>query len=94
MKNNLEKIRDYFKRQYLILIDNFGEEKRPEKIEAAKIILDVIEKFIPKEPKKEGLADWYCPTCKAWIKYDSLNMPQESAPKRCDGCGQVLNWRK
>ena len=93
MKITIEQIRDYYKMKYWRLIDNFGFEKHPEKIEAVKIILDVIEKFIPKKPKKEGLADWYCPNCKVWIKYDSLNMPIESAPKRCEECGQMFEWK-
>lgn len=93
-QKDIEQAREHFKHEYRVAIDNFGEEKHPEKIAMYKIAIEVLEKFIPKQPKKEGLADWYCPACKAWIKYDSLNMPRESAPKRCDGCGQVLNWRK
>ena len=91
-QKEIEKARDYYRHEYLKLIDYFGKEKHPEKIEMAKLVLDIIEKFIPKEPKKEGLADYYCPTCRAWIKYDSLNMPKESAPKRCEECGQELLW--
>lgn len=92
-QQDLEKVLEHFKNEYRVLIDNFGEEKHPEKIAMIRIVIEIIEKFIPKEPKKEGLADWYCPTCRAWIKYDSLNMPIEHAPKRCEECGQKLLWR-
>jgi predicted Zn finger-like uncharacterized protein len=93
MKTTLETALAYFKEQYRLLIDNFGEEKHPEKIEAVKIAIDVIERFIPKEPRSVGLSDWYCPACGAWIKFDSLNIPIESAPKRCEECGQIFTWK-
>lgn len=94
MKHLLETTLEHFKHEYWKLLDNFGEEKHPEKIAMYKIVIDIVEKFIPKQPRSEGLSDWYCPACKAWIKYDSLNMPRDHAPKRCECCGQVLDWRK
>lgn len=90
----LEQVRDHFRSELWKLTDNFGEEKHPEKIETLKIIIEIIEKFIPKQPKAEGVSDWYCPTCRAWIKFDSLNIPMESAPKRCEECGQVFEWKE
>lgn len=93
MKNNLEKIRDYFKREYLRLNDYFGFEQHPEKIEAVKLIIELIEKEMPKKPLADGLADRRCPACRAWLPFDVLNVPLESAPKRCAECGQVLNWK-
>lgn len=89
----LEQLRDHFKREYLKLIDYFGDEKHPEKIEACKIVLDLIEKAIPKEPRAFGPADRYCPACGAWIKYDALNVPISSAPGRCTECGQIFEWK-
>jgi predicted Zn finger-like uncharacterized protein len=92
MKVTLEKTRDHFQDKLWKLMDNFGAEKHPEKIEACKLILELIEKAIPKEPRTEGLADRYCPTCRAWIKFDALNVPIEHAPKRCEECGQLFTW--
>lgn len=48
MKNNLEAALAYFKREYWKAIDNFGEEKHPEKIEAFKIAIELIEREIKK----------------------------------------------
>lgn len=90
---NLEQLRDHFREKLRELTDYYGDEKHPEKIEACKLILELIEKAIPKEPRTEGLADRYCPTCRAWIKFDALNVPIEHAPKRCEECGQLFIWK-
>ena len=89
----LEQLRDYYQNKLRELTDYFGEEKHPEKIEACKIVLDLIEKALPKEPRAVGLADRYCPACGAWIKYDALNVPISSAPIRCGECGQIFEWK-
>lgn len=89
----LAQVRAHFMRTRWALLDNFGAEKHPEKIEACELILELIEKTIPKEPNAEGLADRYCPTCRAWIKFDALNVPIEHAPKRCEECGQLFIWK-
>lgn len=46
IKEDLEKAIDYFKEQLRLLIDNFGFEKHPEKIEAVMIAIECIEKEI------------------------------------------------
>lgn len=53
-----------------------------------------IAKQIFKEPLKESLADYGCPTCGAYINFDGLNGNVEHAPKYCSECGQKLDWRK
>ena len=45
-KQELEKAREYFKDILRVLIDNFGMEKHPEKIEAVRIAIELIEKEI------------------------------------------------
>ena len=45
-KEDLERARDYFKDELRVLIDNFGMEKHPEKIEAVMIAIECIEKEI------------------------------------------------
>lgn len=51
--SDLEKARQYFKRQLHQLSDYFGEEKHPEKIAAVKIALELIEK----ETQRESIGD-------------------------------------
>ena len=43
-KTKLEEALAYFKDEYRILIDNFGFEKHPEKIEAVRIAIELIAK--------------------------------------------------
>ena len=45
----LEKARDYFKDELRVLIDNFGMEKHPEKIEAVMLAIECIKKEIEAE---------------------------------------------
>jgi hypothetical protein len=93
-KTNIETVLEHFKSELRLLIDNFGEEKHPEKIAAVSMAIQTIEKEIPKEPKPCGLADQYCPTCESWIAFDRLNGKVATAPKRCVECGQKLDWQK
>ena len=83
-QKDLEIALEHYKQRRRILIDNFGFEKHPEQIATVEMVIEFIEKALPKAPKQEGISDWSCPTCRAWIKFDSLNMRIESAPKRCD----------
>ena len=92
-REELEIALEHYKQRRRILIDNFGFEKHPEQIATVEMVIEFIEKALPKEPKLEGVSDWSCPTCRAWIKFDSLNMPKKSAPKRCEECGQVFDWK-
>jgi hypothetical protein len=48
-KTDLEKAREHFKEKRRVLIDNFGMEKHPEKIEAVNIAIDLIEREIKNE---------------------------------------------
>lgn len=72
----------------------FIECKRlEEQLDAAIAGQETLQRYLlPKDPRKEGLSDWFCPSCGVQIKYDSLNMPRESAPKYCSECGQKLLW--
>ena len=91
-KTNIEKALDYFKYELLRLIDYFGDEKHPEKIEAVQMAIEAIKKEKPQQPIAEGLADQRCPLCQSWIPFDRLNGVIENAPKRCVECGQRLDW--
>jgi predicted RNA-binding Zn-ribbon protein involved in translation (DUF1610 family) len=53
-----------------------------------------IAKQVFKEPLKESLADYGCPTCGAYINFDGLNGNIEHAPKYCSECGQRLQWKE
>jgi hypothetical protein len=92
MKTDIEKARDHFTDEYRILVDNFGMEKHPQKIENVLTVLELIEKEFAKEPSRIGLADLRCPNCHSWIPFDGLNGKIENAPKRCVECGQKLEW--
>lgn len=53
-----------------------------------------IAKQVSKEPLKESLADYGCPTCGAYINFDGLNGKIEHAPKYCSECGQRIDWER
>ncbi len=88
----IEKAQEYFKDEYRVLVDNFGIEKHPDKIEIVLTVLELLEKEREKEPSRIGLADLRCPNCHSWIPFDRLNGKIENAPKRCAECGQRLKW--
>lgn len=94
VKYELERERMYHRETEKLADKYFIECKHlQEMLDAAIVGQETLQKFIiPKEPRKEGLSDWFCPSCGVQIKYDSLNMPRESAPKHCSECGQKLLW--
>lgn len=91
-QNDIEKAREHFKNEYRVLVDNFGIEKHPEKIEVVLTALELLEKETAKAPSLVGLADLRCPNCRHWLPFDRLNGKMEHAPKRCEECGQALKW--
>ena len=84
----------YLEHERLRLIDYFGDEKHPEKIEAVETALDVLRKERERAPICDGPAERLCPTCGKYIPFDGLNGKIEHAPKRCAECGQKLSWSK
>ncbi len=93
-QKDIEQAYEYCKHEYRKLIDYYGEEKHPEKIEAMLTVLELFEKEREKEPSRIGLADCRCPNCHEWIPFDRLNGKIENAPKRCAECGQMLKWEE
>lgn len=92
-KEKIEKAISYFEHERLRLIDYFGDEKHPEKIEAVELALEALRKERETAPICTGWAERFCPTCGEYIPFDGLNGKVENAPKRCAECGQMLKWK-
>jgi hypothetical protein len=93
MNISVEQAISYFIDQRRFLIDNFGEEKHPEKIAAVTMAIEALQRDRAQPPVPVGLADRHCPCCGSWLPFDYLNGSRASAPKRCTECGQKLLWK-
>lgn len=67
-------------KDYLIILGR--RNSKTQDMEKAKIIVEALEKQIPKKPKDDG---WlYCPVCGKDVCVEK--------PKHCSVCGQALDW--
>ena len=49
-REDIDRAREHYKQELRLLIDYYGEEKHPEKIERVLTVLELLEKEAPKEP--------------------------------------------
>lgn len=64
--------------------------------EEMKIVIEALEKQIPKKVIKPCKGTYKCPTCENYIYVtdDDMYVYGIEPPKYCDECGQVIDWGK
>ena len=66
-------------------------------IKNMEMLVQALEKQIPKKPDCIEDKIWCCPVCynnllHKWIKYPTMLMPKSEGLPHCMSCGQAIDW--